>query len=520
MRLSSTQKLTFAALFTLASLLATAWLAYAEFGMDAYSNRLATVWSLQHDATPVWSEIDDVFKRAVPPDAMPLPHGDPDAALTSLLRYPIVDKAFFVDRNGFLTVKQRQGRRTESYRVDLRRWRPTTLNLSPERFRHGRRLLREWFVQYLLDYQRYDWNSETRRFLPIRPDTIEYVLFSKGDRQDGYLGYDLDTEWFEKHDGAPLLARYGIAADLHWTFVNWGEASLPPAKPLDDALRFVRLQVASPPYDAYNLRVLYTFFALLIVGLIACVLGISACIRQGRVVLNEQAIALAQSNFVSAVSHEMRTPLTTIKLYAEMLQQGVVESPEKRADYLQTITRECDRLTRLIENVLDFARVSQRRRDYHFEEVDLEALLNEAIATLRGPLEQAGTTVELTVPAGLKASVDRDALVNAVANLLSNAVKYAPNQPRIALSAREAGQTVVISVRDFGPGIPSHEQRRIFRSFYRVGDEHTRSTQGTGLGLALVQEYVSAHGGKVELESRPGEGATFRLVLPRLRKSA
>ncbi|MBM3271287.1 MAG: HAMP domain-containing histidine kinase [Candidatus Sericytochromatia bacterium] len=198
-----------------------------------------------------------------------------------------------------------------------------------------------------------------------------------------------------------------------------------------------------------------------------------------------------------------------------MLEQDVVAEPDQRRRYLRTITQEADRLTRLIENVLDFARIANRRRTYRFEPLELHEVVGDAIAAIERPLAEAGMVVDRMVPAGLRVQGDRDVLTQLLVNLLTNAIKYAASEKRILVTGAELGDRVVLTVQDFGPGIPRHEQSKVFRPFYRAGGELTRVAPGSGLGLALVQEYARAHGGRVRLESNPGEGARFEIALPR-----
>jgi signal transduction histidine kinase len=263
-------------------------------------------------------------------------------------------------------------------------------------------------------------------------------------------------------------------------------------------------------------------FELLIalLGFVIGLAGIAESLHQLRAFLAQRAIALAQSDFVSAVSHEMRTPLTTIKMYAEMVEQDVVTSPEKRSAYMRTIAKECDRLGRLVENVLDYARIGRGQRAYQLADTAIAPLVAEAVAALEGPLAQAGLTVEVAVAEGLRAQVDRDAIVQGLINLLGNAAKYAAEGGRVRVTAVHEGQAIVLAVQDFGPGIARTEHKKVFQPFYRIGSELTRTAAGTGLGLALVDAHARGHGGHVELVSTVGQGATFRLVLPQERTSA
>jgi signal transduction histidine kinase len=243
--------------------------------------------------------------------------------------------------------------------------------------------------------------------------------------------------------------------------------------------------------------------------------GILAAVRQANQMLREIAVFRAKTDFVSGVSHEMRTPLTTIKLYAEMLSQDLVPEGEKRHDYLRTIIGEADRLTRLIENVLDYAKISGRRREYRMERIEVSSAVEEAIVSLKGTIEQNEINIETSIfPSEILA--DRDALVQSLVNLIGNAIKYAGG--RILVQVQEEKGETLISVQDWGPGIPIKEQRKIFHPFYRIGNELTRTASGSGLGLSLVREYAKAHGGRIELDSRIGGGSTFRLVLPKGKK--
>jgi signal transduction histidine kinase len=217
---------------------------------------------------------------------------------------------------------------------------------------------------------------------------------------------------------------------------------------------------------------------------------------------------------VASVSHELKTPLTAIRMFAETMRLGRTP-PERTADYLDTIVRESERLTRLLNNVLDFSKVEQGRRNYQLTPQPLAPIVRSAIRTAKYPLEQDAFELHLAIDDDrVQARCDADALEQAILNLLSNAMKYSGTSRFIEVRLAATPRDAAIVVTDRGIGIPAAEQPRIFEKFYRgAGDQHQR-VAGTGLGLTLVQHTVRAHGGSIAVESRPGEGSTFRILLP------
>ncbi len=249
-------------------------------------------------------------------------------------------------------------------------------------------------------------------------------------------------------------------------------------------------------------------------GLVAVlVLGLFATIRGAA---KERELARLKSDFVSTVSHELKTPLTSIRMFAEMLQQGVAgEDRERESRYHDIIVKESERLGLLIANLLDYAQIERGTRRYNRKLEPAGQLAQEAVTTFARLREGEGQAVELSASDPAPILVDREVTVQALLNLLSNAAKYGGNrQPVEVAVARRADGRVAMSVRDRGPGIPRAEQERIFREFYRAPAAYTAGVEGTGLGLALVKRHVEAQGGAIELDSEPGRGATFTLVFP------
>jgi signal transduction histidine kinase len=232
-------------------------------------------------------------------------------------------------------------------------------------------------------------------------------------------------------------------------------------------------------------------------------------------VRRELRLSRLKSDFVANVSHELKTPLALIRLFAETLELGRVPSEEKARQYHGIINKESRRLTQLINNILDFSRIEAGRREYRFVRSDLAAVVRDVVDAYRFPIEQQGFALEVEMADDLpEVEVDPEAISQALINLVNNAIKYSPDHKRIRIALRREKEHVLLSVSDRGIGIPKAEQRRIFEKFYRAESSLLHATKGSGLGLALVQHIVEAHGGRVDVESVPGQGSTFTLVLP------
>lgn len=234
-----------------------------------------------------------------------------------------------------------------------------------------------------------------------------------------------------------------------------------------------------------------------------------------RDVRRELRLAALRSQFVSSVSHELRTPLAAIRMFAETLRMGRASGPESEAEYLDTIVNESERLTRLLDNVLDFSKIERGERIYRRKPVSLPDVVRAAGRTLNYPLSEQEFKLQVEMDNSLPpVSADADALEQAVLNLLTNAMKYSGDSREIYLRLLQKDGNAVIQVTDHGVGIPAGEQARIFQKFYRIPTPGNQQVPGTGLGLTLVDHIVKAHGGHVEVESTPGRGSTFSIILP------
>ncbi len=364
---------------------------------------------------------------------------------------------------------------------------------------------------------------------------------------DGRIaGIAVDAAMLEQAAGPP-----GDRVAPHARTLVLASGGQPPAGlralaqvPLGEALPHLALATAIPDADPNPLdevirrrarrHVEYTSGLAVALGL-----GLLATIRGAA---RARELARLKSDFVSTVSHELKTPLTSIRMFAEMLEQGFAHGDAaKQARYHHVIVQESQRLGLLIANLLDYAQIERGTRRYTPTRQLADELVRHAVATFEAVHEQAPASQERrATPEALRGSidpaparnpiavevsreaviaeleVDRDVVVQAILNLIGNAAKYGgPDKPiELAVDADEL--TVTIAVRDHGPGIPASEHARIFREFYRTPAAYRSGVEGTGLGLALVKRHVEALGGSVAVVSQPGAGATFTIRLPRV----
>jgi len=226
-------------------------------------------------------------------------------------------------------------------------------------------------------------------------------------------------------------------------------------------------------------------------------------------------LARKKDDFISAVSHELRTPLTTIRMHTEMLEKGWIKNEAKRSEYYGAMRQETERLTRLVENVLDFSRIQRGRKKYRFKLGDVNASITEVLDMMTPCAAQAGFDIQRDLAPVAPFAFDADAVMQIVINLLDNALKYArtSKEKMITVRTRSENGYAIIEVEDHGPGIPRLQRKKIFEEFYRCGNESRRETTGTGLGLALVKRFAQAHDGFVEVLNARPTGAIFRVAL-------
>lgn len=239
----------------------------------------------------------------------------------------------------------------------------------------------------------------------------------------------------------------------------------------------------------------------------------------GRVIMKEVRTARMKTDFVGRVTHELKTPLTAIRMFIETMQMGHAQTEEERKQCLDVILQESERLTRLIDRVLDFSRMEARNKVYHFAEEDVEKTVRDTIELYRRKIAGTGGVIRLFIEKNLpRMVIDKDAVREVLLNLLDNALKYSPKEKLVAIRVvRErddrAHDEVHIQVKDQGLGISKEDVSRIFEKFYRVESKDTAGIDGSGLGLTLSLDIAKAHQGRIEVESDPGQGSKFTFVL-------
>lgn len=260
----------------------------------------------------------------------------------------------------------------------------------------------------------------------------------------------------------------------------------------------------------------YLIFGL---GAVAAIVAV-ACYAMARGLLRELEVRVLQTDFVSAVSHEFRSPLTALGQMTELLADDRVVDERSRRLYLDVMQSETSRLGRLVENLLDFGRMQANRRHYEQEPFDFTELVRDTVRDYGEEVQRDGYSLELSGDhAPTLVAADREAFRSVIRNLLENAVKYSPDSRTVWIETGRQNGDVVLNVRDRGIGVPANEQRRIFDRFVRGEAAKRACIQGTGIGLAMVREIVEAHHGRVTLTSEPGVGSTFAVQVPLIRTS-
>ncbi len=356
--------------------------------------------------------------------------------------------------------------------------------------------------------------------------SIERLAARAGNASDRAWGIIIDTERFREDVLRPALLDHFPSGEMSWA-VKGRDGSViltsenPPAGPMTYRTNFASntpdwsLEFHQPPPRLIKTfllsrRGLYSFVFLLIAGIL--IFGLVLTIRS---VSQELELARMKSDFVSTVSHEFKSPLTSIRQLTEMLQSGRVPSEDRRQKYYDVLLEQSERLALLTDNILSLAKIEEGRAEFTFETTDISVLLTEVVTSIQERVRHEGFDIGLDVEESLPLlAVDRTALSQAVTNLVDNAIKYSGDSRKISVSASFEEQAVAIAVQDFGIGINTEDIPRVFERFYRGGDELTRTVKGSGLGLTLVKEIVEAHRGKVHIASKPGKGSVFSIRLP------
>jgi tetratricopeptide (TPR) repeat protein len=336
--------------------------------------------------------------------------------------------------------------------------------------------------------------------------------------RDGLVGDDGDVQYLFAFHGPEVLRSVIEEDGLADTFpgscqivTSPGTPGIAPGSSFQGfRLHFEETGISAWSSSSLPFPILYWSILVLVIGFTG--FGMYLLWRDVR---REMALADMKSHFAASVSHELKTPLTAIRMFAEALVMGVQTRPEAQQEYLRTIINESERLSRLLNNVLDFSKIEQGTRTYRFESLSLEDVIRAAAKAMAFSMDQKGFRFEIDVENGLpQVRADKDALEQAVLNLLDNAVKYSGKNRELRLKLYRREKAICIDVIDHGIGISDENKARIFSRFFRVPGSENQRIPGTGLGLTIVSHIAEAHGGRVDVLSRPGQGSTFSIILP------
>jgi len=306
----------------------------------------------------------------------------------------------------------------------------------------------------------------------------------------------LDENSRELYSNKAGTADYEIKTQFAPVFPNW-----------QVAIGYNGTTVEALARDNFRKGLMLVFFVLSLL-----MLGIALILRA---TAREMRLAQAKSTFVSNVSHELKTPLALIRLFGETLELDRLNGPEKAHEYYRIINAESRRLTQLIDNILDFSKIEAGRKQYHFARCNIADVVDDVLNTYKYRLLDTGFELTVDLKRDLPAAlIDRDAISQVVLNLIDNAVKYSTEVKNVVVRTMEQDGSIIIEVSDSGIGIPRSEHKRIFEKFYRVNTGSVHNTKGSGLGLAVVKHIVEAHQGQVRVESGPGKGSRFTVMIP------
>jgi len=334
------------------------------------------------------------------------------------------------------------------------------------------------------------------------PAMMKDILTSKS----GVLRDDANPPGMMIHpakDSAPWLAS-----------ANWDGGKPEAERRLDSVFPSLTLAIKYQGTTVADIETRFLRYNYIVLAALSLVMAAGIWLTY-RNVSREMRLAKLKSDFVANVSHELRTPLALIRLYAETLELGRLTAKEKYQEYFRIIREESERLTALINNILDFSRIEAGRKEYEFKETNLAELVHSTLASYRFQIQQNGFAFEEQISSDIPpVAVDREAIARSLLNLVNNALKYSKDQKYIGVSLYRQKRSVNLEVRDHGIGIPTNEQEKIFEKFYRCGDPLVHTVKGSGLGLSLVRHIARAHGGDVRVESAPEKGSKFTIALP------
>ena len=369
-----------------------------------------------------------------------------------------------------------------------------------------------------------DAESESRVYMNLEQQAIHFSVFPRS--VNGQWGTIYNLLHFLDQLTQTIIPIEKQNLGFHWQIFKEGRELLSQSP--DNSSGDIRITSAFPSYMPSWSLVLYkespgimtTFFSasqgifmyiflLIVFGL---VLGLFFTLQ---IINKELLLSKMKSDFISTVSHEFKSPLTSIRQMSEMLFNDRIKTKSRRKEYYAVMLEQSERLSHLIDNILDFSKIEEGKKAFRFEKTNLAELIDRVKSVFQKSIANEGFSVSLSVPETLPEPViDKEAIQQVLYNLLDNAYKYSGNSKNIEIMAESTADSVKISVKDFGIGIQREDQHKIFDRFFRGGSELTRSVKGSGIGLTIVKKIIEAHHGSISLESTPGKGSTFHVTLP------
>ncbi|MCK4822924.1 GHKL domain-containing protein, partial [bacterium] len=337
---------------------------------------------------------------------------------------------------------------------------------------------------------------------------IAYTPIYEGERYAGILGFKIALDYIRSEILAKALSSLILSDNLTISVLD--ETGKPIYGPNPASTKSITSENFSSIFPFWKISILQTggisiqdmakkqsqvYIALMVLMIAFICIGTCLTLRN---ILREIQLSRMKSDFVSNVSHELKTPLALIRLFGETLEMGRVETKEKAQEYYRVIIRECERLTQLINNVLNFSRIDSKKEHYEFEYVDMAGVVQDAVDTYKFQLDKEGFKVETKIDRDIPmALIDKDAISQVISNLVDNAIKFSKDEKKLTVNLKREEKSILIEVIDSGVGINEKEQKKIFDKFYRVRDELAGEAKGSGLGLTLVKHIVEAHKGKI-----------------------
>jgi len=375
-------------------------------------------------------------------------------------------------------------------------------------------------------FQRVDY----RKLEPfVLPDTARgngriLIMFARAIRPGEFAGLLIREGQFIQRVITPRLTDVAAEEFILGVFRKGAVEPVTASAPVPPASEFQRRELWLLPGHEIGIRLQGTtvdevvrarFQRNLVLIILLDLILLAGAVMIYRNVRAQTEFARSKSAFVSNVSHELRTPLALIRMYAETLEMGRLKQESKKQEYYATILRETDRLSHLVNTILNFSRMEAGRRPYQFHPLDLNDATRGVLETYRLHFEQHQVQLDVALcDTPVRIAADADAVAEAIINLMDNGMKYRGNSPYLGVRTLVRDGTGVVEIEDHGIGIAPEHHKKIFDVFYRVPTGTVHETKGSGLGLSLVDHIMKAHNGTVELTSAPGKGSTFRLLFP------